>query len=337
MSRLTRVYWATLLFVALIAAISLSIGESYVSPWDWVGMLFSNNDDSVQRTIIRDLRLPRVLSACLVGGTLACAGAAFQGLFRNALAEPYVIGASSGAALGVAIAIVLGLQTTIAGLGATAGMAMIGSLAVVSLVLGIGATVRSWSTATLLLAGIAISSLVNSIVSALMILNDMRAIAVLSWVMGSMAAVHWSSLCIATIVAVPSVLVIIASARALDAFSLGDSTALSLGLDIKTFRFVLVIAASLATAAAVSLAGIVGFVGLVAPHIARQMVGSRHAAMLPLSICIGAGLMMLADSLSRTIIAPAELPVGIVTAIIGSPFFLWMLLVGNRRADGQLS
>ena len=325
-----------MLVVAIIAAVSLSIGESYVSPSDWLAALLSSDDNSVQRTIIRDLRLPRVLSACLVGGALAGAGAAFQGLFRNVLAEPYVIGASSGAALGVAIAIVLGLQSSIGGLGATAAMAMTGSLLVVSLVLGIGVTVRSWSTATLLLAGIAISSLVNSIVSAILILNDMRAIAVLSWVMGSMAAVHWGSLFIAVLVALPSLLVIIASSRALDAFSLGDSTASSLGLNIKAFRFLLVVAASLATAAAVSLAGIVGFVGLVAPHISRQLVGARHAAMLPLSIFIGAGLMMLADALSRTIIAPAELPVGIVTAIIGSPFFLWMLLVGSRRASSQL-
>ena len=330
-------YLFTLLAVSLIAALSLSIGESYVSPMDWLSAVFGFSEDSVRRTIICDLRLPRVLSACLVGGALAGAGAAFQGLFRNALAEPYVIGASSGAALGVAIAIVLGMQTSIAGLGATAVMAMVGSLAVVSLVLGIGTAVQSWSTATLLLAGIAISSLVNSIVSALMILNDMRAIAVLSWVMGSMAAAHWSSLLIAVAIAVPSILVIVASSRALDAFSLGDSTASSLGMNIKLFRFVLVTAASLATAAAVSLAGIVGFVGLVAPHIARQAVGSRHAAMLPLSILIGTGLMMFADSISRTIIAPAELPVGIITALIGSPFFLWMLLVGNRRFSGQSS
>lgn len=333
MTRLTWIYFSAAVILILVGGLSLSIGESVISPLNWLAMLWSDQADAVQRTIIVDLRLPRVLSACLVGATLASAGAAFQGLFRNALAEPYVIGASSGAALGVAISIVLGWQATILGLGAAAAMAMLGAISVVALVLGIGTVVRSWTTSTLLLAGIAISSMVNSLVSALMILNDMRAIAVLSWVMGSLAAVHWHSLAIATVITVPSLLAILASSRALDAFSLGDTTAQSLGMNLNYFRFGLVLAASLATAAAVSLAGIIGFVGLVAPHIARQLVGCRHAVMMPLSLCIGATMMMLADCLSRTIIAPAELPVGIVTAIIGSPFFLWLLLMGSRRSS----
>ena len=333
MKRLIVIYVLAGLTLLLVAALSLSLGETIVWPSQWLPMLFSDHEPSSQYTIIRELRLPRVLSACLVGSALACAGAAFQGLFRNVLAEPYVIGASSGAALGVALAIVLGWQASYAGLGATAAMAMIGSLAVVGLVLAIGSAMKTSSTVTLLLAGIAISSLVNSMVSALMILNDQRAVAVLSWVMGSLAGTHWGSLAIAAAVGLPSILVICFLARALDAFSLGDATAQSLGLNVSLFRVVLVIAASLATASAVSIAGIIGFVGLVAPHIARQIVGTRHVAMIPLSIVVGAIMMMLADSLSRTIIAPAELPVGIITAIIGSPFFLWLLLIrkGMRK------
>lgn len=329
-----RIGWVYIVAVALlvtVAVLSLSLGQTFVSPSDWLPILLGSDSESPQAIIIRELRLPRILSACLVGGTLACAGAAFQGLFRNVLAEPYIIGASSGAALGVAVSIVLGLQASYVGLGATAAMAMLGSVAVVGLVLAVGAAIRSSTTVTLLLAGIAISSLVNSLVSALMILNDPRAVAVLAWVMGSLAGSHWDSLTIAAIVGVPSMAVICALSRALDAFSLGDATAHSLGLNVSRFRTILVIAASLATAAAVSVAGIVGFIGLVAPHIARQLVGSRHWVMLPMSICVGAILMMLADSLSRIVIAPAELPVGIVTALIGSPFFLWLLLVGNAR------
>lgn len=325
---------AYLLAVALLLgtiAVGLSLGETFVSPLKWLPLLISPNDDSVLSTIFLQLRWPRVLSAALVGSCLACAGAAFQGLFRNALADPYVIGASSGAALGVAVAIVMGLQGGLGALGATAAMAMAGALLVVGVVLTLANLIPHSQTATLLLAGIAVSSLVHSLVSALMILNDQRAVAVLSWIMGSLASAHWGSLSVAACIGIPCMLALCLMARGLDAFSLGDTTAGSLGLDVPKFRVAVIVVASLATAAAVSLSGIIGFVGLVAPHIARQFVGSRHSIMMPLSAGFGAALMILADAVSRFIIAPAELPVGIVTAMIGSPFFLWLLLA--KRSD----
>lgn len=326
MKRPVVIYVLASLACLLACVVGLSAGDLVIGPREWLEIVAGHNEDTVRATILFQLRLPRVLGACLVGAALSSAGAAFQGLFRNALAEPYIIGASSGAALGVALAMVLGIQSTLAGLGATTAMAMVGSIGVVALVLAVGSAVRSVNTTTLLLAGIAISSLVNSLVSALMILNDPRAVAVLAWVMGSLAGTHWTSLGLAVGICIPSITVIYFSARALDAFSLGEVTAQSLGLNISSFRWVVVVAASLATAAAVSIAGIVGFVGLVAPHIARQLVGASHRAMLPLSAVIGSTLMVLADTLSRVVMAPGELPVGIVTAVVGSPFFLWLLL-----------
>jgi iron complex transport system permease protein len=331
MSRVSA-YMAATIGLLVITVLSVSCGETFISPSRWLNVLVVGDSQSLIFKIIWELRMPRVIGAGIVGACLACAGVAFQGLFRNPLAEPYVIGASSGAALGVSVAVALGWQSSSTQLlGINAAMAMCGALAVALLVLLIGSLGRVTSTVNLLLVGIAISSLINAIVSAVMIFNDQRAVAVLAWIMGSLANCHWGTVAVTAAIAIPVLVWTMLLARPLDAFSLGDTSASSIGLHISRFRIGVVIAASLATAAAVSAAGIVGFVGLVAPHIARRLGGQKHANSIPLSICIGASVMMLADLVSRTVIAPAEMPVGIVTAIVGCPFFLWLLLTNNRN------
>ena len=314
-----------------IALFSCFVGAASISP---LRLYEAVTGDSVlsttDRTILLQLRLPRILTAILVGGSLASAGVGFQGLFRNPLAEPYVIGASSGATLGVALVIVCGLKASLLSLGATTIAAMVGALAVVLLVLVIGSLARTPSTISLLLAGVVISSLINAIVSALMFLFDQKAVVILSWLMGSLANSHWGTVMMAAVVGGSGMLMIGFLSRPLDAYALGDTTSQSLGLDLNRFRWLIIGAASVATAGAVAAAGMIGFVGLISPHIARQFVGSRHISLIPMSICVGASLMLVADSMARIVMAPAELPVGIVTAILGCPFFLWLLLTDRR-------
>lgn len=334
MSRmLLRIGIASIVLI-VVGAISCLFGATAISFTDVLAALTGQAPlDPTDRTILLQLRLPRIVVGGLVGGSLAAAGVAFQGLFRNPLAEPYVIGASSGASLGVAIVVVAGVRGTFWSLGATTMLAMLGSLIVVLIVLAIGAISRTPSTMSLLLAGVVISSMVNAIVSGLMFLFDQKAVVILSWLMGSLANSHWGTALMSAVVGISGMLMIAAMARPLDAFTLGDTASQSLGLDLRRFRWCLIAAASLATAGAVASSGVIGFVGLVSPHIARMFVGPRHAALIPMSICVGAMLMVLADAVARTIIAPAELPVGIVTAILGCPFFLWLMLTDRRRVS----
>ncbi|MEM6692431.1 MAG: iron ABC transporter permease [Planctomycetota bacterium] len=311
------------------------LGATPIPPAEVLGALTGYSAiDETTLTILFELRLPRIVTATFVGGSLAAAGCAFQGLFRNPLAEPYIIGASSGAGLGVAIVVVSGLQITFFSIGATAILALFGALSVVIGVMMIAGVSSRQSSASLLLCGVVISSMASAIVSLLMFLCDQRAVVILTWLMGSLASSHWGTATLVMILGGTGILVVILSARALDVYSLGNTASESLGLNLRRFRWILVLAASLCTAAAVAAAGIVGFVGLIAPHIARGFVGSRHADLIPMSVCVGAILMIAADTLARIVIAPAELPVGIVTALLGCPFFLWILLTAGRSRGG---
>ncbi len=286
-----------------------------------------------EQTILLQLRLPRVITAFLVGGSLGIAGVGFQGLFRNPLADPYVIGASSGAGLGITLAVVLGLQATALGLSGVAASAALGALIAVAIVFAIGSIGRRSSALTLLLAGVAVSSMINAIASLLMYLNDNNVVVIMAWLMGSLAANGWPIVLVTAIASSISFGVLWAMSRPMDLFLLGDATSHSLGLDLFRFRLLLVVGSTIATASAVAAAGIIGFVGLIAPHIARRLVGPRHVWLLPMSACVGAAIMMVADVVARTIVAPAEMPVGILTALLGCPFFLFLLLTRNDAQE----
>ncbi len=266
--------------------------------------------------------MPRPITACLVGAALGAAGAGFQGLFRNPLAEPFIIGASSGAALGATLSIALGTQYLLLG---NALPAMAGSVAVVAIVFGIGSVGRQTSALSLLLAGVAISSMVNAFVSLLMFLNDDKVVVILSWLMGSLADNDWNSVRTTLVLFALSLMILISLSRQLDAFALGDVASQSLGLNLSAFRFWVVAGCSIATAAAVSASGIIGFIGLIAPHISRRLIGTQHAVLIPMSGVVGAIILLLADDIARTVVSPSELPVGIVTALLGCPFFLYLL------------
>jgi iron complex transport system permease protein len=336
-SRRREWWWivGALIALVMLSVASISVGAVRIPIAATISWILGGTGDlsESQRIIIGELRFPRILAAWVVGGALATAGVGFQGLFRNALSDPYIIGASSGAALGVSLVIVTGVQAVFFGLGAIALAAMLGSIVVVSIVFFVGALGRHSSPITLLLSGVAISSLANAMVSLLLFLNDQKAIVILSWLMGSIAGCDWNSLVVSGGIAVLGVAIVWSQSRAMDAYLLGDATSQSLGLDLFRFRIWIIVGASIATAAAVSLAGIVGFIGLIAPQIARLLVGPRHGVLIPMSLCLGAGIMLVADAISRTIVSPSELPVGVITAMLGCPFFLGLLLTrGAKRA-----
>lgn len=321
--------------VLVIAAIlSLGVGAVTISPGRILQLLLADRGNSLastEMTIVWELRLPRLLLACFVGAGLGTAGAGYQGLFRNPLADPFVIGASSGAALGATLAIVNGWQGSILGLACIPAASLIGSLGAVAIVYSVASVGRQIPILSLLLAGVAISSLLGAIVSLLMFLHEEKLMTIFGWLMGSLSGRGWATLwSTAPLILIGSSILWLRS-RALDALTFGEESAASLGLSLSRLRRTIVLSASLITAASVAGGGIIGFVGLIAPHMARSLVGARHAMVIPMSGILGALLLLLADDFARTIVAPAELPVGVVTALLGSPFFLFLLKTRQRE------
>jgi iron complex transport system permease protein len=333
LSRSLIILLATFSVMVACAVISLGVGAVSIGSEGIFSLLFNmgtSDSYSTDRSILMQLRLPRIISAVLVGMSLGTAGVGFQGLFRNPLADPYVIGASSGAGLGVTLAVTMGLQLSFLGLGAVAVAALLGSIIAVVIVFSIGSLSSDRSPLSLLLAGVALSSMINALVSLLMFLNDEKIVVILSWLMGSLAGNDWQVVSATAVSSLVGISLLWSMARPMDANLLGEQAAQSLGLDLIKFRVWIVAAASIATAAAVSAAGIIGFVGLIAPHIARSLIGPRHGWLIPTSGCVGAIILIVSDAIARTIVSPAELPVGIVTALLGCPFFLVLLRTRGR-------
>ncbi len=299
------------------------VGAVWIGPADVFHTLFRSEPDEadrVARVIVWDLRLPRVLLAALVGVGLSASGAAYQGLFRNPLAEPFVIGSASGAALGATLAIVNNwsyVPVTLA--------AFLGAVGAVAITYTCDTVVRSESSAGLLLTGVAVGTLLNALVWVLMTWNDRELARIIGWLMGSLSGRGWADLARIAPWLACGTLGVWLLARPLDALAEGEEAARGLGLPIRTAIGLVIAAASLAAASAVAAAGIIGFVGLIAPHIARRLVGESHAWLIPASGLVGATLMVLADTAARTLTAPTELPVGVITAALGGPFFLYLI------------
>ncbi|QDT40878.1 Hemin transport system permease protein HmuU [Gimesia alba] len=328
---------AGFLLTALVVGIHLGAVElSLAQIWQGLG---SSSDGSHVETILWQIRLPRVILAACVGGGLAVAGAAFQGVFRNPLADPFVIGASSGAALGATLALlcIAGSATVITAtwqipwliLSAFAGaILVVCAVFVIAALSNIG---RNAPLLTLILAGMALSSFTGALVSLIMFLNHEMLTTIFSWLLGSFSGRHWNEIMMAGPVILGSGIVLWLMSRPLDLLSFGDETALTLGLSIGKYRMLILIAATLCTAACVAVSGVIGFLGLIAPHMTRILLGPRHSLLIPGSCLLGATLMVVADTLARTIIAPAEIPVGIVTALMGCPFFLFLLISRGQQ------
>jgi iron complex transport system permease protein len=277
--------------------------------------------------ILIDLRLPRSLLAFLCGALLAAAGTLFQGLFRNSLADPYGMGISSGATLGVSIVSVLGIGMASAMIPVFAFFGALGTALLVYAIAGFGRN----GTAGLLLTGIAVSAFFSALTAILLLLKDEQIHRIFLWTMGSFNGKSWTEFLPVLPAALLSFLLAAAAASSLDLLGSGEGSAASMGVDIGKTRALVMCAASLATAAAVSAGGTIGFIGLIAPHIARLLFGPVHRRLLPAASLIGGNLLLLSDILARTLTAPSELPVGVVTALLGAPFFLWLLISGERK------
>lgn len=332
--RLTVIgFLSALLLCSIVVSLNIGEGSANLSqlPSVW-NEIVSGGKLSSHATILWTLRLPRILLACLTGAALAVAGAGYQGLFRNPLADPFVIGSSSGAAVGVALVVVFDVQSTYFGYGILSLAAFAGALLAVLCVFLIAGRNRETPMVSLLLAGVALSTFLSACVSLLMLIGSERLIVIFGWLMGSLSGQSWPELGAVTPLILVGLAAMMTLSRSLDALSFGEETAFALGLGRTKFLVIVLSAASLLTAAAVAAAGVIGFVGLICPHIARRLVGARHAAMIPVSGLLGALLLVVADDLARTAISPSELPVGILTAMLGGPFFLILLKSqGERR------
>lgn len=281
-----------------------------------------------QQAILWNIRMPRVVLGVLVGAMLAVAGAAYQGVFRNPLADPYLLGVSSGAGLGATLAFVVGGTAGFAGVPVAA---FAGGLLAVGATYSLGRTVGGGRTeVVIILAGVAVAAFANAIQTFFMQMHDDTLRQVYSWMLGRLSTDGWSDVRTVVPYVAVSVAVIVLHRRTLDVMALGDVEAASLGIDPARVRLTLVCIATLGTAAVVAASGLIGFVGIVVPHAVRLLVGPGHRLLLPLSLLAGAAFLVLADVLARTVTAPAELPIGVVTAAIGAPFFLVVL----RRSRG---
>jgi iron complex transport system permease protein len=281
--------------------------------------------------IVFTLRLPRVVAAALVGGALAVAGVVFQGLLQNPLADPYIIGTSGGAALGATIALSLPVQGLWFGFGLVPVLAFAGAMVAVLVVYNIARVGARAAVVTLLLAGFATSSMLAAVMSLLMLVSGATLRRIILWTMGGLAVTGWSQVAIVAPLVLGAMLVAGLFARDLNAFLLGEEEAAYLGVNVERRKLTLLLLGSLLTGAAVSLSGLVGFVGLVIPHVARLVLGPDHRLLLPASALVGAAFLVLADLLARSLLAPTEIPVGIVTALIGAPFFIYLLRRSKRE------
>lgn len=298
----------------------------------------SSDKDTVSqqvKTILLDIRLPRICLAILIGAILAISGAVMQGLFRNPLAAPSLIGVSSGASVGASVVIVLAgawLQSNTAlGLSLVAVGAFIGSFLVTVLVYRLSTSALGTSVTTMLLAGIAVSALAGAVSGLLSYYADNEMLRQISiWQMGNLSTANWQRVLVLTVVAILVLSLFPRESKSLNALLLGESEARHLGIDVQQVKRKLILLTTLGIGTAVAIGGMIGFVGLIVPHIVRLLIGPDHRWLLPASALAGGVLLLLADTIARIIIAPIELPTGILTAILGAPFFI-MLLVQKRR------
>lgn len=320
-----------LVFVSLTA---VALGTTGVGPADALAIIAHRmlgvgtpTWPTSAETIVWELRLPRVVAGTVVGAGLACAGAVFQALLRNPLADPYIIGTAAGASLGAVAALLLPTVLPVVavgwlGIGLVQVLAFAGGLLAVLLVLGVARGHAGTPVTTLLLAGYAVSSLLAAGVALLMFVSGDRLAAVISWLLGSLGGASWPRIGLAGPLIVVAFALLILRWRSLNALLLGEQQAAFLGVDVEREKRILTVLASLATSAGVAISGTIGFVGLVVPHLLRLAFGPDHRLLLPASMVYGAALLILADLGARI---AGGIPVGIVTALIGAPFFLWLL------------
>lgn len=321
----------TVLIAALI--LSVAIGSVFIPPVDLLQAFLGAPTASTNATIIFDIRLPHTLLIALTGAALAGSGTAYQGLFRNPLADPYLIGVASGAGLGAVLVMAQSWPKTLLGFYTIPAAAFLGALLAVVVVLSIARLGKTVPITTLLLAGVAVSSFATALSSFFMLYSQSELRRAVAWLLGGSALGGWQPVVAILPYVAIGLGILLFSGHQLNVLQLGEEQAQQLGMPVERVKLLLIAAASLAAAAAVAFSGMIGFIGLIVPHALRLVWGGDHRRLIPLSFLGGATALLLADLLARIVFAPEVLPVGILTALAGVPFFLWLL----RRAKSQMA
>jgi len=307
----------------LVLAVCPFIGMQRILPAD----VLAGGGDAMLRTIFWRIRVPRICVAFLAGAGLSASGMAFQAMFRNPLATPFTLGVASGASLGAALYMRLGLTLVVLGISGISVAAFFGALGAICVVYALTRVRRGFSTATMLLAGIAVSMFFSSVILFLQYLSDFtQSFRILRWLMGGVQVIGFESVLHLLPLLVTGVAVLVVHTHELNLLATGEDIAASRGVDVDRTKKALFFGTSLAVGSIVAVCGPIGFVGMLGPHICRLIVGPNHRYLLPASLLFGGLFLTLCDTLARTVIAPAEIPVGVVTALLGGPFFVWLLL-----------
>ncbi|MFH1759769.1 MAG: iron ABC transporter permease [bacterium] len=328
--------FALIVILILVSAFSLVFGAVVMSPgevWNAISCNFYGVCDSMfTKIVVWEVRLPRIVTAAFVGLLLAVSGTILQGVLRNPLADPYILGISAGAGVGAALAIALGISITAFGFSSTAVFAFVFSLITVFLVYSLSKAGGVSTPETLILAGVAVSAFSSAILALIMIFSgDLQSI--YFWLLGGFSGADWSGVfALLPYVIIGSIIAYYFS-KELNALLLGEELAKTLGVDIEKVRIILLCVASFMTAAAVSVSGLIGFIGLMVPHFVRLLVGPHYRLLVPISALVGMLLMVIADTIARSIIPPIEIPVGIIMALFGAPFFLYVLRSRRRSRN----
>ncbi len=334
-----RPYLALLALFVLAFLLSVAVGAVFIPPGVVARMLAAllpgssiTTDWSASfNTIVYQIRLPHTVLIALTGAALACSGAVYQGVFRNPLADPYLIGVASGAGLGAVIGLSTTWPTRGSSLYTVPAAAFVGAILTIAIVYNLARVGRSVPTTTLILAGVAVSAFATSLSSFLMLRSNEELRRAFSWLLGGAIMGGWAPVIAMLPYVAAGLAFLLLTGHTLNVLQFGDEQAQQLGMPVERVKLILVLAASLTTAAAVAFAGIIGFIGLIVPHLVRFAMGSDYRRLVPLSMIAGSCALLLADILARIVLAPQSVPVGIVTALAGAPFFLWLL----RRSKDQ--
>lgn len=337
---ITFIIMACMLFISIILSSTLGVAnitfsksmQILMSKIPFINKLLNvDNISETHKLIIINIRLPRIILSALIGAGLSVVGCVFQAIFKNPMADPYVLGISSGSALGASISIVMGFSSMALGIAGTTLFAFIGAIFTTVLVYFIAKTGTKLPTNTLLLAGVSVSFLFSSINSLIMIFNRDRVEQIVFWTMGSLASATWKQVISLFLFVIIGFILIIIYSRDLNLMLMGDETACSLGIEVNFVKKFLLIVSSIIIASCVSVSGVIGFVGLIVPHITRMIVGPNHKVLIPFSTLGGAIFMIICDTLSRILAPPAEIPVGAITALFGAPYFIYLLIKNKKR------
>jgi iron complex transport system permease protein len=337
-----RPYLLNLVLLVICLILSVAIGAVYIPPATILRVMIALTSIGINEellsgtmaTILLQLRLPHTILIAIAGASLAASGAGYQGLFQNPLADPYLIGVASGAGLGAVLAMSINWPANLFGFFSIPAAAFIGGAVTVLIVYRLARFGQALSITNLILAGVAVGSFASALTSFIMLRSDGEVRRAIAWLLGGSTLSGWSPVIASLPYIAISLGILITTGYALNVLQFGDEQAQQLGLPVERIKILVILAASLATATAVSFTGVIGFVGLIVPHMVRILWGPDYRRLIPLSILAGATMLLIADLLARTLLAPQEIPVGVITALAGAPFFLWIL---RRSQRGEIS